>query len=71
MPGYDGYLEHAVYVDDDDPEHLLVVSQWASRAQADAVLREYAPHPNARAADQMVREPRRRFVAHQASSGDV
>lgn len=71
MPGYDGYLEHVVLVDEDDPGHLLVVSQWASRSQADAVLREYAPHPNARAADRLVSEPRRRFVAHRAEGDQV
>jgi len=69
MPAHDGYLEHIVLVDDDDPGHLLVVSRWASRAHADAVLREYSPHPNARAADRLVAEPRRRFVAHR-SEGD-
>jgi quinol monooxygenase YgiN len=69
MPAYDGYLEHVVLVDEDDPGHLLVVSQWASRSHADAVLREYTPHPNARIADQLVSEPRRRFVAH-LSEGD-
>jgi quinol monooxygenase YgiN len=68
MAGYDGYLEHAVVVDEDDPGHLLVISQWASRAHADAVLRQYSPHPNARAADQLVTEPRRRFVAHLAGA---
>lgn len=71
MPGYDGYLEHVVLVDEDDPGHLLVVSQWASRSQADAVLREYAPHPNARAANRLVSEPRRRFVAHRAGGDQV
>src|SRR5262249_56748664 len=66
MPAHDGYLEHVVLVDDDDPGHLLVVSRWASRAHADAVLREYSPHPNARAADRLVAEPPRRFVTHPA-----
>ena len=68
MPRYDGYLEHVVLVDEDAPGHLLVVSQWASRSHADAVLREYSPHPNARAADRLVCEPRRRFVAHRAGN---
>jgi heme-degrading monooxygenase HmoA len=69
MPAYDGYLEHVVLVDDDDPGHLLVVSRWASRSHADAVLRGYSPHPNARAADRLAAEPRRRFVAYR-SEGD-
>jgi quinol monooxygenase YgiN len=66
MPAYDGYLEHTVLVDEDDAGHLLVVSRWASRAHADASLRDYSQHPNARAADRLVAEPRRRFVAARA-----
>jgi quinol monooxygenase YgiN len=63
MPAFDGYLGHELLVDADDPGHLLVVSQWASREHADAVLREYSGHPNAQAADRLVAQPRRRFVA--------
>lgn len=65
MPGFDGYLGHELLIDADDPGHLLVVSRWTSRERADAVLREYANHPNAQAAKRLVREPRRRFVATQ------
>lgn len=68
MPAYDGYVEHKVLIDADDPGHLLVVSRWASREHADAVLREYSAHPNAREADRLVCVPRHRFVAHQAGS---
>jgi heme-degrading monooxygenase HmoA len=63
MPGFDGYLGHELLVDADDPGHILVVSQWTNRERADAVLREYADHPNARAVNRLVAEPRRRFVA--------
>lgn len=63
MPGFDGYLDHELLVDADDPGHVLVVSRWTSRERADAVLRDYADHPNARAANQLVAQPRRRFVA--------
>lgn len=65
MPGFDGYLGHELLIDADDPGHLLVVSRWTSRERADAVLREYANHPNAQAANRLVSEPRRRFVAMQ------
>ena len=63
MPDYNGYRDHMILVDEDDHGHLLVVSRWASREHADAVLREYSPRPNAQAADRLVSEPRRRFVA--------
>lgn len=67
MPDFEGYLSHEVLVDADDPGHLLVVSQWSSRAHADETLRRYAGHPNARAADSLVTEPRRRILATRAS----
>jgi len=63
MPAFDGYLSHELLTDADDPGHLLVVSQWASRERADAVAREYASHPNARTASQLASQPRRRFIA--------
>jgi quinol monooxygenase YgiN len=64
MTQFDGYLTHELIEDLDDPGHLLVVSQWTSRRHADEVLREYAPHPNALRANQLVSRPRVRFVGH-------
>jgi quinol monooxygenase YgiN len=66
MPGFDGYLSHELLVDADDPGHLLVVSQWASREHADEALGRYATHPNALAANSLVTEPRRRILATRA-----
>ena len=66
MPEFHGYLNHELIEDLDDPGHLLVVSQWATRQRADEVLREYADHPNARRANQLVSRPRRRFLGHAA-----
>jgi quinol monooxygenase YgiN len=63
MPCFEGYLSHELLVDVDDPGHLLVVSQWASREHADESLRLYAGHPNAAAANSLVGEPRRRILA--------
>ena len=63
MPSCDGYRSHELLIDADDPGHLLVVSQWTSREHADRSLRDYADHPNARAANGLVSEPRRRILA--------
>lgn len=63
MPTFDGYLGHELLADADDPGHLLVVSRWTTRDRADAVLHQYATHPNAQTANRLVVEPRRRFVA--------
>ncbi len=62
MLDFDGYLSHQLIEDLDDPGHLLVVGQWASREHADAALREYRDHPNALAVNELVSRPRGRFV---------
>ena len=52
MPHFDGYLRHVIVKDLDDPGHLLVISEWESRAAADKVRdHQYANHQNARRAD--------------------
>ena len=61
MLSFDGYLAHELIQDLDQPGHLFVVSRWASREAADAAL-TYASHPNAKRAEQLVSEPRRRTV---------
>ncbi len=62
MVDFDGYLSHQLIEDLDDAGHLLVVSRWKSREHADASLREYAGHPNARRVNELVSRPRTRFV---------
>jgi len=61
MLSFDGYLEHELVQDLNEPGHLIVVSRWASREAADAAL-SYASNPNAKRAEQLVSEPRRRTV---------
>jgi heme-degrading monooxygenase HmoA len=61
MLSFDGYLAHELIQDLDQPGHLFVVSRWASREEADAAM-SYASHPNAKRAEQLVSEPRRRTV---------
>jgi len=45
-----------------------VISEWESRAAADKVRDQYANHENARRADALVSEPRRRIIG-QAMTG--
>jgi heme-degrading monooxygenase HmoA len=66
MQSFDGYVDHELLVDADDPGHLLVVSRWSTRECADGALREYADNPNARTANRLVSEPRRRILAQRA-----
>jgi heme-degrading monooxygenase HmoA len=61
MLSFRGYLTHELIQDLNQPGHLIVVSQWASREAADAAM-SYASHPNARRANELVSEPRRRTL---------
>lgn len=61
MRQFEGFLDHEIVEELDDPGHLFVVSRWQSRDAANAAL-AYASHPNARRADELVAEPRRRTV---------
>lgn len=69
MPEFDGYVAHEVIEDLDHPGHLLVVGQWTTRQRADEVLRDYANHPNARRANELVSRPRSRFLGQAMSGG--
>ena len=71
MPQFEGYLAHELIEDLDDPGHLLVVSQWTTRERADEVLRQYANHPNARRANELVARPRTRFLGHAVADAGV
>ena len=62
MPDFPGYLRHVLIEDLDDPGHLFVVSEWENREAADKVLAEYTSSPNARLANELAAEPRRRTV---------
>jgi heme-degrading monooxygenase HmoA len=67
MPEFDGYVAHELIEDLDDPGHLLVVGRWTTRQRADEALRDYAAHPNARRANELVSRPRTRFLGHVVS----
>ena len=61
MRSFDGYLDHEIVKDLDDHGHLFVISKWRDGQAAGAAL-SYRSHPNARRADELVSEPRRRTV---------
>src|SRR5918996_4266533 len=69
MPDFPGYLRHDVVQDLDDPGHLFVVSEWEDREAADKVLAEFAGSPNARLANELVAEPRRRTLGRRLRPG--
>jgi quinol monooxygenase YgiN len=69
MTKFEGYLAHELIEDLDDRGHLLVVSQWTTRQRPDEALREYAVHPNARRANELVSRQRTRFVGQAVPGG--
>ena len=71
MPHFDGYLRHVIVEDVDDPGHLVVISEWESHAAADKVRDQYADHENARRADALVSEPRRRIIGQAMTTAGV
>jgi quinol monooxygenase YgiN len=59
---FDGYLRHEIVEDLDDPGHLFVISEWASRAAADEARDDYRDNENAQRVDALVKEPRKRTL---------
>lgn len=68
MRSFDGYLDHEIVEDLDQPGHLIVVGRWESREAADAAL-SYRSSPNARLVDALVSSPRRRTVGRMIHAG--
>jgi len=71
MQEFSGYLRHVIVEDLDDPGHVIVISEWASRAAADAVLVAYAKHENAKRANALAVQPRRRTLGRAIASADA
>jgi len=62
MPSTEGYLDHQVIRDVEDPGHLMVITRWGTRPQADAVLSEYVKHPNVQRVTELLSGPPSGFV---------
>jgi quinol monooxygenase YgiN len=59
---FQGYISHRLFMDADQPGHFIVVSDWASRADADRVRDEYANSEPVARLQPLLSEPRRRLV---------
>ncbi len=57
-----GYVGHRLFADVDQPGHFVVVSDWASRDDADRALREYAEAETVRQLQPLLTEARVRTV---------
>jgi len=41
MRSFDGYISHQIFIDQDDPGHIIALANWRNRADADAVREKY------------------------------
>lgn len=63
MRQFPGYVDHEIVRDLDDAGHMLVISHWTSREAVETVKNRYGGHPNVLLANQLMAEPRRRWIA--------
>ena len=54
MPPLPGYLDHEVIQDVTDAGHVMVNTRWASREQAEAVLKRYNDDPKIKKANELI-----------------
>ncbi len=62
MQHFNGYISHQLFIDQDVPSHLLVVSQWRSREVADRIKEEYAESETVRQLKPLLAHERGRWV---------
>ncbi len=62
MPVLAGYLDHEVIQDFTDAGHLMVVTRWGTRQQAEAVLGTYQNDAKIKQVTKLLPEPPNGFI---------
>lgn len=62
MRGFDGYLSHRIFIDQDVPGHIVALANWRSRADADRVREKYSDSETIRQLTPLLARPRERWV---------
>lgn len=62
MQAFDGYISHQLFIDQDDPKHIIALSNWQGLADADAVLAKYKDSETIRQLVPLLARPRERWV---------
>jgi quinol monooxygenase YgiN len=62
MRSFEGYVSHQLYVDQDEPAHIIAVGQWRSGADADSVRDKYRHSETIRQLSARLARPRERWV---------
>lgn len=71
MTSFDGYVSHSLLVDEDDGQHLLVVSTWLDRTYPDRALQDYAGAEPVQQITPLLARPRNRWVLTERSTQPV
>ena len=62
MRGFEGYITHELFVDQDAPGHILALGRWRSREDADRVRERYKASETIRLLTPLLARPRERWV---------
>jgi len=62
MRGFDGYISHQIFIDQEAAGHIIALAKWRSRADADAVREKYKDAETIRQLIPLLARPRERWV---------
>jgi len=65
MRGFEGYVSHQIFIDQDAPGHIIVLGKWRSRADADDTLEKYRDAETVRQLTPLLVRPRDRWVTYE------
>lgn len=62
MKSFEGYVQHDVLIDDDNPCHIAIISNWTERELADYSVAAYADNELVLQLSPLLAGPRKRNV---------
>ena len=62
MRSFDGYVSHQILIDQDAPGHIVALTKWRSREDADVVREKYKDSETIRRLTPLLACPRDRWV---------
>lgn len=62
MRGFEGFLSHHMFVDQETPGHILTFAQWRTRTDADQVRERYKDSDTIRRLTPLLARPRDRWI---------
>ena len=71
MRGFEGYVSHQIFIDQDAPGHVIVLGKWRSRADADGVLEKYKDSETVRQLIPLLARPRDRWLTREDEEPDA